>query len=66
MRRLPVVLAVGVSCLLFAQEKVDEATDARMRSEEMEHSQLMHTLHMLDGPVWSARYRRITKRRPDG
>ncbi|HVN03686.1 MAG TPA: M20/M25/M40 family metallo-hydrolase [Bryobacteraceae bacterium] len=47
MRRLPVVLAVGVSCLLFAQEKVDEATDARMRSEEMEHSQLMHTLHML-------------------
>jgi len=32
---------------LLAQEKVDEATTARMRSEEMEHSQIMHTLHML-------------------
>ncbi len=32
---------------VFAQEKVDEVTDARMRSEEMEHSQLLHTLHML-------------------
>ena len=27
-----------VACLLFAQERVDEATDARIRSEEMEHS----------------------------
>ena len=30
-----------------AQEKVDEATSARMRSEELEHSRIMHTLHML-------------------
>ena len=41
------LLAIGVSSLLIAQEKVDEATDARIRSEELEHSQIMHTLHML-------------------
>ena len=35
------------SFLLVAQEKVDELTDAKMRSEELEHSQIMHTLHML-------------------
>jgi carboxypeptidase Q len=33
--------------VLPAQEKVDEATSARMRSEELEHSRIMHTLHML-------------------
>jgi carboxypeptidase Q len=33
--------------LLSAQEKVDQATDARFRSEELEKSQIMHTLHML-------------------
>src|SRR5271169_6418813 len=32
---------------LLAQDKLDEATDARIRSEEAEHSQIMHTLHML-------------------
>lgn len=47
MRKLPLVLATGFACLLFAQERVDEVTDARIRSEEMEHSQLMHTLHIL-------------------
>src|SRR5947207_14478310 len=36
-----------VTCLILAQEKVDEATAARIKSEEAEHSQLMHTLHML-------------------
>jgi carboxypeptidase Q len=41
------LLAVAVSSLLLAQEKVDQATDARIRSEELEHSQIMHTLHML-------------------
>ena len=40
------LLAFGLSCVLTAQEKVDGATDARFRSEEMEHSQIMHTLHM--------------------
>ncbi|HTS66853.1 MAG TPA: M20/M25/M40 family metallo-hydrolase [Candidatus Acidoferrales bacterium] len=45
MKRLS--LALALSCLLIAQEKVDEATTARIRSEEMEHSQIMHTLHML-------------------
>lgn len=40
------LLALGLSCLLWPQEKVDGATDARIRSEEMEHSQIMHTLHM--------------------
>jgi len=45
MKKLVVFLP---ACLfLLAQEKVDEVTDARMRSEEMEHSQLLHTLHML-------------------
>jgi carboxypeptidase Q len=40
------LLALGLSYALAAQEKVDGATDARFRSEEMEHSQIMHTLHM--------------------
>ena len=41
------LLALTLPILLAAQEKVDEATDAKMRSEELEHSQIMHTLHML-------------------
>jgi hypothetical protein len=41
------LLAVTASSLLLAQEKVDEATNARLRSEELEHSQIMHSLHML-------------------
>ncbi|MBS1856813.1 MAG: M20/M25/M40 family metallo-hydrolase [Acidobacteria bacterium] len=41
------VLAVAACALLFAQNGVDEATTARIRSEEAEHSQLMRTLHML-------------------
>src|SRR5438067_11834434 len=41
------LLALSVCGVLVAQEKVDEATDARIRSEEAEHSQLMHTVHML-------------------
>jgi hypothetical protein len=41
------LLALAVSRLILAQEKVDEAADARIRSEESEHSQIMHTLHML-------------------
>jgi hypothetical protein len=40
-------LAFAAACLLFAQDRVDEATTARIRSEEAEHSQIMHTLHML-------------------
>ena len=40
-------LSLCASALLFAQEKADESTTARIRSEEAEHSQLMHTLHML-------------------
>ena len=39
--------AIAVSCLLLAQDKVDESATARIRSEEMEHSQILHTLHML-------------------
>jgi len=45
MRKL--LLAGAVACLLLAQEPVDEKSVARIRSEEMEHSQIMHTLHML-------------------
>src|ERR1051325_3800602 len=41
------LLAGAVACLLLAQEPVDEKSVARIRSEEMEHSQIMHTLHML-------------------
>ena len=47
MGKLPLALATSVTCLLFAQDRVDEAIDARIRSEEMEHSQLMHTVHIL-------------------
>lgn len=41
------LFALGTAFVLLAQEKVDEATSARMRSEELEHSRIMHTLHML-------------------
>lgn len=41
------IFALTVSVVLLAQEKVDESTAARMRSEELEHSKIMHTLHML-------------------
>jgi hypothetical protein len=41
------LLALSLLLPLVAQERVDEATDAKMRSEELEHSQIMHTLHML-------------------
>lgn len=41
------LLALSLLLSLSAQERVDEATDAKMRSEELEHSQIMHTLHML-------------------
>jgi carboxypeptidase Q len=47
MKKWLIVLFASLSVLLFAQEKVDEATDAKMRSEELEHSKIMHTLHML-------------------
>jgi hypothetical protein len=47
MQKPLLALGLGVACLLIAQEKVDEATSARIRSEEAEHSQIMHTLHML-------------------
>src|ERR1039458_1900815 len=40
-------LAFVACALLAAQEKVDSATDARFRSEELEKSQIMETLHML-------------------
>jgi carboxypeptidase Q len=45
MKRL--LAAIAVCCLLLAQDKVDESATARIRSEEMEHSQILHTLHML-------------------
>jgi hypothetical protein len=41
------LLALFLLLPLVAQERVDETTDAKMRSEELEHSQIMHTLHML-------------------
>src|SRR5260370_4826563 len=56
-----IALVTSFACLLFAQERVDEATDARFWSEEMEHSQLMHTLHIL-----ADRYGRRVSLRPGG
>jgi carboxypeptidase Q len=47
MKKWLLAFAASLSVLLYAQEKVEEATDARMRSEELEHSKIMHTLHML-------------------
>ena len=41
------ILGLAVGSLLLGQEKVDEATTAKMRSEELEHSQIMRTLHTL-------------------
>ena len=41
------IFVLSAAFVLLAQDKVDEATSARIRSEEMEHSQIMHTLHML-------------------
>ncbi len=41
------IFAISVCLVLLAQDKVDEATTARIRSEELEHSRIMHTLHML-------------------
>lgn len=40
-------LVVFVSLIALAQENVDLTNDAKMRSEELEHSQILHTLHML-------------------
>jgi hypothetical protein len=45
MRKLLAILAL--SCLVFAQDAVDDSVNSRIRKEEMEHSQVMHTLHML-------------------
>ena len=41
------IFVLSACLVVVAQEKVDEATSARMRSEELEHSKIMHTLHML-------------------
>ncbi len=38
---------LAAATFVLAQENVDLANDAKMRSEELEHSQILHTLHML-------------------
>jgi len=40
-------LPLAVSVIALGQESVDLTNDAKMRSEELEHSQILHTLHML-------------------
>jgi len=46
MKRL--LLALGIAAgVLLAQEQVDQATIAKIRSEEMEHSQIMRIEHMI-------------------
>jgi hypothetical protein len=49
MMRFMKLLLIGLVAplALFAQEKVDTVNSAKMRSEELEHSQIMRTLHML-------------------
>ncbi len=46
MKQLSLALALAAGCALVAQT-VDEAATARIRSEELEHSMMMHTEHML-------------------
>src|SRR5579863_6535636 len=46
MKKLVLALA-AVACLLVAQEKIDVTTIAKIRSEEMEHSQVMYIEHKL-------------------
>lgn len=41
------IFAFSAAVTLLAQDRVDEAATARIRSEELEHSRIMHTLHML-------------------
>jgi carboxypeptidase Q len=41
------LFALSAALVLLAQDKVDEAASARIRSEELEHTRIMHTLHML-------------------
>src|SRR3979411_164086 len=41
------LLALSAACLAIAQEEVDDVNAARMRSQELERSQIMHTPHML-------------------
>ncbi len=36
-----------LACPLVAQVKIDQTAYDRIKSEELEHSQTMHTLHML-------------------
>src|SRR5689334_10425557 len=40
------LVAAGLACALLAQG-VDDSVNARIRKEEAEHSQILHTLHML-------------------
>jgi carboxypeptidase Q len=44
---LTLTIATALTTPLLAQEKVDEPNTAKFRSEELEHPQIMHTLHML-------------------
>ncbi len=41
------LILLCLACPLAAQIKLDDAAYARIKSEEAEHSQAMHTLHML-------------------
>jgi hypothetical protein len=45
MKKSLALFAAG--CLALAQETVDSSVNDRIRKEATEHSQVMHTLHML-------------------
>ena len=38
---------LAAACMLFAQDTVDQNVNTRIRQEATEHSQVMHTLHVL-------------------
>jgi carboxypeptidase Q len=44
---LVLTLCICLATLLIAQDRVDEPTTAKIRSEELEHSQIMRIEHML-------------------
>src|ERR1700685_3816738 len=46
-RMKKMLAGLAFACLILAQGTVDTVTIGKIRSEALEHSQIMHTLHML-------------------
>ena len=41
------IAAASLACIFLSAQSVDDSVNARIRKEEAEHSQILHTLHML-------------------